>query len=88
MSIPRQRFTLTAAEWDALHVLCEKFYDRFGKLIADLILEVPTADMEEQLLIMLQERASVYGSNYSEHIGRAAGVARDIINDHIKKEEK
>lgn len=61
------RFTLTEDEHIQIVSVCNQFYDRLGRIVAAAMVQVPD-ELHALLLDMLEERASVHGSDYEKHL--------------------
>lgn len=52
---------------ERLHKLEEAYWRDFSKLVARYVSKTP-ADLHRELLMRLQDRSSVYGSNYRSYL--------------------
>lgn len=55
---------ITTEEWDLIHDLVNKYYTEHSKLVNSILDELPEdsrADLQGELLMLMNERNSVYG---------------------------
>ena len=64
-----QKHTLTEEEHIKLVEVGNEFYEKLGVLIAEAVNKMPK-NLESITLEYLQERCSVYGSSYDEHLDK------------------
>jgi hypothetical protein len=54
-------------DFDLLSDIKNEYWIKFSKLIAETLKKVPIS-LHDELLIMLQDASSVYGSNYEKYL--------------------
>ena len=65
-------------EEEALQLLAlrNEFWHKLGELVAQTLAKMPTEFHDDQLMAM-QDLASLYGSNYDEHLAKLAPPKRE-----------
>lgn len=69
---------MTEEQLDLLYNLKNKYYHAHAKLIAAVIEQAPK-ELQSNLLDILGESSSVYGSRYNEYIGTPNKKAHALI---------
>jgi len=75
---------MTEEEGELTNQVCNDYWTEFGQLVAKHLQRVPR-HLQDEVMGMLQDRSSCYGSNYSKHMPRDTPLI-ERLQSIIKRE--